>query len=997
MKYKIILGLLLASFSISAQVTSIDTLVNDTTKVIKKVILNKNSTAQSTMSLESENRKFLPNYSPLSPNAAAVQKFQDYQVNLVSGSPNVSFNLFTAKSGNITLPITLRYNAFNGHPLTDLASWVGWGWSLDLGINMSRDIRGAADDNISTTNYLNTVTDFNWDLCANVSDFSNAPFVSEGTYDLEPDIYSYSIGSAAGKFNLKKSTLDPFLIPYQPVKIAHDYVTGSRINQWKITGPDGNVYVFGKDKNNNLIQDWQYSDDVNQLYVNSGTTSWHATEILSPNTDDKIEIEYYPEEIPKKEINLNSYSWSAAAVTEGPGLSQFIDPVSSMQRRFNTQQYINKIKFDNGYLEFIISDNTEIRLDMQESKILKQINVYNYENGVAVLIKSFRFNHSYFTDRTGSNGRLKLDSYDEGNGTFTHKLTTAFEYFTNSYSWKYNSGGLGADIEDFKKQDYFGYFNGKLNNHTFDIENYTLNESFSNLPVLVNGGKANRDTDPQYLTEGVLKKIVLPTGGFSEFEFEPHQFKLGNTNRIGGGLRVKSIANKLDANTLATFKTYQYSCEDGLNLGKLTNTWSLPATKVVGYQTAINGLTKSIFFSPDGDLIPNAIDGTPIYYTTVKEFSTVGSVSNGHKESQFSFYRDTQFDGIEYAVHDLQPWKRGQVLVEKVYDASNNLISNINYEYTEFKNENLKNKGKVFNRSVNPAFVSCASGMPSAYAGGCGNCPQYTYYSNFSKTGVMKLTKSNSIINGINTETTNDYDGYLMPIVTTVLDSKNQENKTEIMYSTNAIYNSDPIIQSLKSRNVIVPIETVNSLVKVSGSVITAREKTFYSNFAGTNAANYTLNLLPSSVWVAKTGGVLEKRVEFNSYYPNGNPKEYTVDGQPTTLIWGYNDALLIGEIKNANFTTVSNLITSTEINLPEFSVTNLSPTNLVKLRNFQNGLQGALSSWYTHRPLIGISEKYEPNSIKTSFEYDGLLRLSYIRDTNGKLIKSNTYNYKGQ
>jgi hypothetical protein len=38
MKYSIIIGLLLASFSISAQVISTDTLVNDTTKVIKKKV-----------------------------------------------------------------------------------------------------------------------------------------------------------------------------------------------------------------------------------------------------------------------------------------------------------------------------------------------------------------------------------------------------------------------------------------------------------------------------------------------------------------------------------------------------------------------------------------------------------------------------------------------------------------------------------------------------------------------------------------------------------------------------------------------------------------------------------------------------------------------------------------------------------------------------------------------------------------------------------------------
>jgi hypothetical protein len=58
------LGLLLASFSISAQVISTDTLANDTTKVIKKTILNKTTAALANGS--NEDKRFLPNFSPLS-------------------------------------------------------------------------------------------------------------------------------------------------------------------------------------------------------------------------------------------------------------------------------------------------------------------------------------------------------------------------------------------------------------------------------------------------------------------------------------------------------------------------------------------------------------------------------------------------------------------------------------------------------------------------------------------------------------------------------------------------------------------------------------------------------------------------------------------------------------------------------------------------------------------------------------------------------------------
>jgi hypothetical protein len=991
--------LALANYALKAQVAG------DTTKTNSFPNNNLQSGASATSSSSNEDKKFSPNFSPLSPNAAGIQKFQDFQVNLSAGSPNISIPIFTASSGNINLPINLRYGAANGHTLTDLASWVGWGWSLDLGVSMNRSIRGAADDIPSTNAYMNSNSGFDWDLCDNGTDYTNAQFANGGFYDLEPDVFSYSIGSASGKFYFKKQTLEPFLIPYQPVKIISDFTNSSRITKWEITGPDGQKYLFGKDKNNNLIRDWQSTDGIEEGLGTNGAVTWHLTEIQSPNTTDKIEVEYYPEDIPLKVLKLLTYSWSAAEVTSGPGLSQSINPVSKVQARNNTQRYIKKINFDNGYIEFIVSSNTEIREDQPEAKYLKRIDVYNYEEGQAHLIKSIRFNYSYFTDRTGANARLKLDKIEDGNADFSLKTETSFEYFTNNFSWKYNPGATGADIEDFKKQDYFGYYNGIYNNHLFDIESYVLKGSDTNTPVSVIGGKANRDTGPQFLFQGVLKKIKLPSGGFTEFQFEPQQFKLNNVVRLGGGLRVKAIINKPDLLTDGSLKTYSYSSDDGLNIGKLTNTWSLPATKVIGYQNfkSNEGISETIFFSPDGDLSLNPIDGTPIYYTLVKEFSEIGTNELGYKEHEFSFYRDTQLEGIQNSVYDLQPWKRGLLLSEKIFDKNNILVSSTTNVYQEFKAESYKNIGKVFNRNVGATFSSCPSGMPNGFngsdgtsGGGFANADELTFFSNISKTGTMKLIRTNSFLEGVEVVSNFTYDDKLFQISQTSFNSKNELLKSETIYSTNSIYNSNPIALKLRAQNMIVPLESIQSVEKQGVTKITSRQKTIYYDFPGINSSNYVTNLLPSEVWVAKDGSVLEKRVEYVSYYTNGNPREYKVDGQPSTLIWGYDDNLLIGEIKNATWATVSNLMTTNNISTTEFSVTNLNNALKNKLLNFQNSLSEALTNWYTYRPLVGVSEKYEVNGIKSSYEYDSLLRLSFIKDSDGKLIKSYKYNYKG-
>jgi hypothetical protein len=408
-------------------------------------------------------------------------------------------------------------------------------------------------------------------------------------------------------------------------------------------------------------------------------------------------------------------------------------------------------------------------------------------------------------------------------------------------------------------------------------------------------------------------------------------------------------------------------------------------------------MVKTIFFSSDGDLTLNPIDGTPVFYTKVKESSEIGTNFQGFKESEFSFYRDTNFEGIQYSVYDLQPWKRGLLLSEKSYDKNNTLVASTFNLYDVFKAENLKNIGKLYERNFNPNFTNCASNMPSAYAGGLSDAPQLTFYSSISKTGSMKLINTVSNLDGVQTSTSVEYDNNLMQIAQSTIDSKQNIQKTETIYPSDVSYNTNNLALEMRARNMLLPLETKQIVVKGSETKIISHQKTVYAEYNGTNSINYLKNLLPFEVWVSKNNGILEKRMEFVSYYENGNPKEYNTDGQPTCLLWGYNDALIIAEVKNATFATVNSLLSSAEINLPDFSVSNLSTSQKVKLWNFQMGLQGALSTWYTHRPLVGIAEKYEPNSLKTSFEYDGLLRLKNVKDTNGKLIKSNTYNYKGQ
>src|ERR1700761_6632744 len=82
---------------------------------------------------------------PASPDAAALGKFGSIPVGPYTGTANISIPLYTIKSGDLTLPVSLGYHS-SGNKVEEMASSVGLGWSLNAGGVITRSIRGLADE-----------------------------------------------------------------------------------------------------------------------------------------------------------------------------------------------------------------------------------------------------------------------------------------------------------------------------------------------------------------------------------------------------------------------------------------------------------------------------------------------------------------------------------------------------------------------------------------------------------------------------------------------------------------------------------------------------------------------------------------------------------------------------------------------------------------------------------------------------------------------------------
>ncbi len=950
----------------------------DTLKVAQNVLSAANERA----------KKYLPNYAPLPPNASSFQKFGEYEVNLATGIPDISIALYTIQSGGISLPLTLRYHA-GGFKVNDLSSWVGWGWSLDYGVAMSRSVQGLPDN---PNGYLNSVNfvKASRNFCSDANDYTYATFLSNGAEDAEPDIFSYAIPSKSGKFILGQdsptSTPQPtFLIPYQPIQIPRPlFDSNGHPTKIELVDDDGTKYVFGTQNNK---EQTNITDDRGiRAYYNN----FLCSTIQSPNTTDSIHFVYQNGGVQ----TIQDWQYSASMIYNEIGNyynnSLIINPSTpNLMITTYTQKNPHKITFDNGEVEFV---QVGSRSDLANSFVLNRILIKNKENDTLKVIRSIDFAYSYFKNKDSLNARLKLDRIQikgsDGEVIQTYRLG----YWTNGFSWNDSEG-------EYKKKDFFGFYNGQNNAHTITVGTHR------GVPVV--GGAANRLTVATYMKEGVLKQITYPTGGYTVFDYETNQYKYNDTVYLAGGLRVKNIKSYDKNNQVAFVKRYEYGSEDGDGIGKISYiNWS-PKTNIIesflSYYsndslTQTSTATQASLVQRDfGD---GSFDTTPVYYTQVKEFLDDSTQANGRNEYHFSYAPDeVAFINGLYSIKRIEAWKRGLLLEKKTFDANNQLVAHQQNTYNDFKTDTRLAAASISSRSIYEGtyvrnYVACSTGF--IQAGALGLYDEYEYVAYSFNTGSRRVSTVINVLDGVIQEESYTYTDRLYPKTIERQDSQsNQKSIKELIYPNDSSYDTDSEVLEMRSRNMVgLALETIEK-EDLNGTINTLfKQKTVYERFTGNNARGLTNNPLPKEIWVAPTGGTLEKRVEYTAYDTDGNPTEYKVDGISTALIWGYNKNLLLAQIQNATISAVNTALSTAGITAETYSVSNLSNTQLTALATFRNALPNSLVTWYSYRPHIGLSSSIAPNGLRSRFFYDVFGRLSLTRDHENNKLTEYEYLY---
>ena len=450
---------------------------------------------------------------PPSPEAASLGKYGIIPVTLYEGMPNTSVPVYEIKSSKLSLPISLGYN-YNGYRPGEEASWVGLGWSLQAYGVITKVIKGLVDDHFSVP--------YHWKDYANILDLADNQDIllraGSRILDTEPDLYIFNFNGHSGKFILVGDRA--FTFPHQDLKIT-PYGTG-----FQIIDESGITYNF---------QTREITTPNNSTtpgnYVPEYTSAWNLTSMVSADHTDQINFQYTT--WTHRQYN-NSYSETYVQQVGGklgntycPGGNGSCDTWSSTNypgALIQTKR-LTSITSKNSKVIFI-PENTE-RLDLSGGAgafALKEIKVYSLPDitnpADTLLIRKMELAHDYFA----YNAQLKLSSINltgyYGNNTTNNPNISIPGY----YKFEYANEITGSFPKLTRDIDMYGYYNGK--NNPTGSTGMLFDASFLGYPPTMPA--SDRSVDSTKSMNGILTKIIYPTGGFTIFDYEENQLKVPN-------------------------------------------------------------------------------------------------------------------------------------------------------------------------------------------------------------------------------------------------------------------------------------------------------------------------------------------------------------------------------------------------------------------------------------------------------------------------------------
>lgn len=979
----------------------------------------------------------MPKITPPSPTASAFARYGDIPVDISTGVPNIEVPLYTITSRKLSIPLVLSYHA-SGIKVNDISTPIGLGWVLKgMGV-VSRTILDRPDEETSQSwsvlggkatytskasyyNALTTMVDYMTNYNVGLNLHNDMLY-----HDKQADRFNYQLPTGkSGVFRYDFTTQDfspqhCITAPYSPLVI--NWSNGGA----SITDENGVNYYFTKGYGSE-----QVLNPSSGLYNGSGgkpLTSWYLTSMSTADGNDEIDYEYatetndatigyYSQSVSWGLVSQDPRGWGYGIVQQNPNV---IVDGGNASLVATHDPMLTKITTATTIVTFQYSKD---RKDWANNSRLVSIKIYDKLSNN--LIKEIDLNNNdYFGDvNTVGSSRLKLTGV-----TFKGADASSIQ----TYSFGYNGGALppyvnntnfpGANISSIPNfsQDYWGYYNGANNAGLIPVEYYPNYMSYGMYPGRFGG---NRRPNQAFGSMCMLNNITYPTGGTTNFTFEPnysnniYQTYSGGYAGNVGGFRIKTITDNAGNGSTIT-KTYVYpgegvvphpltgalfiSYQEYLG-GDWTSCDALPPTSGTLGNTTVRSSIQSSSFSPlsytNGSTIvyPNVsvYEGggkTDYAYEIPSEYPTNGTPKDDPQDINWTnIYGQYWYDNGSY-----QP----QLLNKYVYKNESGqykLVSKTENTYQYFRDVDFSTGVNV----VHSSYDINNEGQYIDYEYEYGeSCPsksmnKYPKYFSYVDTKIAQriplLTKSvetgyDPTGNALTATKTFEYTDLVNLLPTRITTNTSTGESLVSTYTYPLGDNSGtPGVSSFNFFHILTPvIETKN-----------------YKNntFLNSVKAEYASSLFaPSSVITTQGSNQPETRITFAyDQYSNLTDAAKFNDKVHELYVYGYNATLPVAKIATGDGLSSSQVFSQVSTGLSQ-SILNNPPsddalrTELNKLRTMfpQN-----LISTYTYKPLVGMTSETSPNGYITYYQYDSFGRLQFAKDKDGNVLKVYKYHYQ--
>jgi YD repeat-containing protein len=888
-----------------------------------------------------------------SPNAAELGKYGQVPVSYFNGLPQITVPLTTFKAKGYELPIYLSYYAGGNKPDAH-PGWVGQGWSLHAGGMINRIVNGWKDEKAQSEfqqagsgsaneqGYLKNVNEFQSNNSWMQESFLGELFFRNYIYDTDPDEFQINIDDIQASFyisgtnqvKIKSQSSANFTVDFKIDQLESN--TDSRYILWRaphsihtpslgtnvasayikeitITKDNGTKYVFGGDLNSiDFNLNWYGIGD--NWKVGATPITWWLKRIELTNGE-SIGFEYEKDGVPIIMIDQHSRALCSGGDEDKP-FDTRTNPnlYKNISFSFIKPSYLSKIKsvVAQDSISFARGRSNELTYDITKRAFEKRMDI---DIQPAAHIKDYTFElfmesnyYAQLNEITLHNRNKIRFGYTDSDQTRLKLLSVSFcdkeGKRANSYSFEYNP--LELPRYNSKRTDRWGYYNNK----------YYGNQDYKDLNVY-------RTASPTYMKAEMLQKIIYPTGGYSTFEYEPHQysrvvdqqsFTLSPENGIGGGLRIKKIID--NDGIKDTFRSFEYVNQENQSSGILAG---LPIYKA-------EGTVRVFYCSKDwsmGAYLHLHIDSDLNYYFAKEGYCNQLSTTNGDlvtydrvveqkedgSKAVYNYFNhaDAMDDGVvvinnfdnQILVDCItsKELERGLLKQMEYIDAQGNCIQTDQYmynngpgKYTEYV------KAIKFTRPF-PEELQCGLSQLTAYK-------IYTFFPflRYKKTIIQEPGKPQ-----IATGTEYRYNANRQLIETLKTHNNGEEERVTSSYSGNIL---GGIYKEMKQKNMLSSL--VEKIKTRNGAVVDAQLFTYKKN---ENNGDFVLDQMfqaeisepiPSNKFIRFNGTTKDShykavKIKYEEYDSNSNIERF-VDKEigNTTCKWSSNSMYPTAIFENA-------------------------------------------------------------------------------------------------